>query len=707
LNERYHLLEELGAGASGHTWRARDVGTDTEVAIKELSFRRLPDLKSLDLFEREVDALRSLNHDQIPTYLHHFKVVEDRHVALYLVQELVDGHVLPLTGWDDASVVDLLRQLAGVLTYLGSRSPPMIHRDVKPSNIMRRGDGSYVLIDFGSTRVALADTVGGSTVAGTLGYMAPEQLMGRADVRADIYGLGATAIALLAGDEAQNVVDPLQPGAWRAKVRASKALVELLSDMVEPRADARIATAEAVIARLDSLNTGPAPRLWGRWRRSRGGSDVLVGPEDGALDSEGRAKATSDAEHGAPRGARDDDAARRRESGEGVGRRADAGITREHVPTLRELRREREAAANQARARARDAKPTKLERVRKSGGELVSKANRSLPSLGWLVYIFGFGAYLLAIVVYISFLAISFVFTGTAASDGDDGNLWFGMWNVMRFVWSFGAIFIGTVVIFGGWLERWLVGTPRAEVRAVRALRWYLVRIFVSHQGAPGVLGVALRAIALFVASVATTVIVSLIVVVFRVAVEIDIPAAPWFPTKEFVGVLARFGAPTYLLGPLLFAVVAKRGGYVWVGRWDGRVRRILSQTKTGVTLLAELVDFVRSHRTDEKTRGRRKDPTADVAQRIWDFPENAGRVLDDDEEAYIRAFAFEFLTRSTMHVPENTAQLQKWFATIEERTRTRGAVRPLRSAARNLHDGWGDDAKALAIQVHASTCDA
>src|SRR6185295_6373321 len=98
----------------------------------------------------------------------------------------------------------LLGDAGEVLDYLHGRVPPVIHRDIKPSNVIRRPDGSFALVDFGSVRDSLKPE-GGSTVVGTFGYMAPEQFQGRALPASDVYGVGATLIALVSGLEPEDL----------------------------------------------------------------------------------------------------------------------------------------------------------------------------------------------------------------------------------------------------------------------------------------------------------------------------------------------------------------------------------------------------------------------------------------------------------------------------------------------------------------------
>jgi serine/threonine protein kinase len=244
----------LGHGATGHTWRAESLENGKVVAIKELSFRRITELKQLELFEREARTLRTLDHPGVPDYREDFVVEGERHVSFYLVQELIEGepcgHERPM---DESEVIDFLESMADILEYLHDRRPPVIHRDIKPSNVMQRPDGDYVLIDFGSARAAAGATLGGSTVAGTLGYMAPEQLTGHATQASDVYGLGATAVAMLAGRDAADVLDIRYPGRWRETVRVSEPLGDLLERMLDVDEEQRIGSATALKGALDTV----------------------------------------------------------------------------------------------------------------------------------------------------------------------------------------------------------------------------------------------------------------------------------------------------------------------------------------------------------------------------------------------------------------------------------------------------------------------
>jgi len=255
LLQRFVLEDMLGHGAQGFTWLAKPIDGSPHVAIKELSFRRLDTFKNFDLFKREVDVLRSLDHPSIPRFLEDFYVEEGRHVSVYLVQEFIEGSTLNRRVSQDEAV-EVLRQILTVLEYLHNLEPPVIHRDIKPSNIMRRPDKSLVLIDFGSTRAALESSMGGSTIAGTVGFMAPEQLIGRSSPASDLYGLGATIVTLLAGQSVLDLIDSSRPGSWKSKVAIDHGLQAVLSRMLEPEPVKRTQEARSVLRELSDWEQG-------------------------------------------------------------------------------------------------------------------------------------------------------------------------------------------------------------------------------------------------------------------------------------------------------------------------------------------------------------------------------------------------------------------------------------------------------------------
>src|SRR4029077_16575804 len=99
---------------------------------------------------------------------------------------------------------DVMVRCLEILDYLHTRTPAVVHRGLKPSNIVRAPDGKIALVDFGGVLEAARDR-GGATIVGTFGYMAPEQLHGRATAATDIYALGATIVALAGGVEPEDV----------------------------------------------------------------------------------------------------------------------------------------------------------------------------------------------------------------------------------------------------------------------------------------------------------------------------------------------------------------------------------------------------------------------------------------------------------------------------------------------------------------------
>lgn len=140
--DRYRVIDILGRGSSGISYRVEDLNTKQKVALKALSLYRLKDWKQVELFEREAEVLAKLNHPAIPRYLDYFQIDTPDNRAFYIAQALAPGK--PLSAWVESGwrtrekeVKNIARQVLSVLNYLHSLDPPVIHRDIKPQNIIR------------------------------------------------------------------------------------------------------------------------------------------------------------------------------------------------------------------------------------------------------------------------------------------------------------------------------------------------------------------------------------------------------------------------------------------------------------------------------------------------------------------------------------------------------------------------------------------
>lgn len=241
------------------------------VAIKCFRIGRAKQWKDVELAEREARTLASLDHPRLPRYIEHFE--EDG--TLYLVMEKVEGESVAALRrertWSADEVTRMLENIADALRYLHGRSPPIVHRDIKPGNILRRRDGSYALVDFGAVRDRLKPA-GGSTVVGTFGYMAPEQFQGRASPKSDVYGLGVTALAMLTGCEPEDLPhEGLGIDVRRAVPRGTPTpLVRALASMVVFDPDRRVDSVDEALAFLHASTP-----------RKRGSSDEAPTSSEG------------------------------------------------------------------------------------------------------------------------------------------------------------------------------------------------------------------------------------------------------------------------------------------------------------------------------------------------------------------------------------------------------------------------------------------
>lgn len=251
LKSRYAIVGRLGAGAQGETLEAEDQATGRRVAVKRFFVRGATSWKDVELAEREALVQQALDHPSLPKYVDHFELDG----ALCLVMERIEGETLAAlsSGGKVLGAAEIRRFLddaADALDYLHQLAPPIIHRDIKPANVIRRPDGGFALVDFGSVRHRLRSKEG-STVAGTFGYMAPEQLQGRAGPESDVYAVAATALSALTGMQPEELphrglavdVSKAMPA------RADRRLRLALAAMLEPNPERRPTSVREVLGR--------------------------------------------------------------------------------------------------------------------------------------------------------------------------------------------------------------------------------------------------------------------------------------------------------------------------------------------------------------------------------------------------------------------------------------------------------------------------
>ncbi len=258
---KYSRREFLVQGGMGTTYKAVDQ-EGQPVLLKELHLRLPPGMsadeawKGYDLFEREGRILQQLSHPHLPRFIESYSQQENGETKFFLVQQYLphqnlEQYLRSGKVFTEEEAVLYARQLLGILDYLHTQIPPIVHRDIKPNNILLDEQEKKVyLVDFGSVGFDLAKTVGGSTMLGTPGYAPLEQLVGKAVPASDIYSLGATLFRLLARKEPTDSLTGIRLDV-RSHVRASDHLTGIMEKMTEPDVDRRYQNARAVLDDLE------------------------------------------------------------------------------------------------------------------------------------------------------------------------------------------------------------------------------------------------------------------------------------------------------------------------------------------------------------------------------------------------------------------------------------------------------------------------
>jgi eukaryotic-like serine/threonine-protein kinase len=262
LINKYQIIDILGKGGVGITYRARDIETERIVAIKALSLKRAKDWKAIELFDREAKILSQLNHPAIPKYIDSFQVDTEIDRQYYIVQTLAEGQSLfdaVEAGWKPTidGAKDIAAQILEILIYLHNLHPPVIHRDLKPQNIIRNTDGKIYLVDFGAVQDTYYTVTGGSTVVGTYGYMAPEQFRGQAYLSTDLYGLGTTLLYLLTGTDPAVLPQKKLKIDFSEFVSLPTEFANWIDRLLEAEPNRRFETAELALAVLNGRSHLP------------------------------------------------------------------------------------------------------------------------------------------------------------------------------------------------------------------------------------------------------------------------------------------------------------------------------------------------------------------------------------------------------------------------------------------------------------------
>ena len=254
IGGKYRILAEIGHGGMSTVYLALNEKANKQWAVKEVRKDGVIDFEKVKQgLIVETDILKKLNHPNLPSIID----VIDTEDSFIIIMDYIEGNSLDQTVKDfgaqpQEKVVEWAKQLCNVLSYLHSCDPPIIYRDMKPSNIMLKPDGQIVLIDFGTAREFKESNIEDTSCLGTVGFAAPEQYggHGQTDARTDIYGLGRTMYYLVTGcnpNDSQHKIRPIR----EINPYLSSGLEKIITKCTEQLADDRYQSAIELLVALE------------------------------------------------------------------------------------------------------------------------------------------------------------------------------------------------------------------------------------------------------------------------------------------------------------------------------------------------------------------------------------------------------------------------------------------------------------------------
>ncbi len=261
IGDRYQILDIIGKGGMAIVYLAYDMHLQKQWAIK--AYRTDKDGTSNDFsisaLEKEADLMRRLDHPRIPHIID--RVIENN--EFYIVMDYIEGHSLEDVMKNcgrlaQEQAIEWALQICEILDYFHSQPQPIIYRDLKPSNVMLKTDGSVCLIDLGIARVHKYGKTEDTGILGTRGYAAPEQFggHGQTDARTDIFALGRLMFYFVTGKSPTENPYDVQP-IRQLDPNLSPELEAIISQCVEKEPINRIQTVKDLMYRLSSVQLYP------------------------------------------------------------------------------------------------------------------------------------------------------------------------------------------------------------------------------------------------------------------------------------------------------------------------------------------------------------------------------------------------------------------------------------------------------------------
>ncbi|MBO1511347.1 protein kinase domain-containing protein [Metabacillus bambusae] len=263
LDKRYKIVKILGRGGMGTVYLASDSRLSTSWAIKEIKLHNNHFLLK-DMATVEVNLMKQFNHHSIP------RVVDliTKDDAFYIVMDYIEGRSLDSIiaergALSEKIVIKWANELCNVLSYLHSRKPAIIFRDVKPANIAIKTDGRITLMDFGIAREYKPGNVNDTVMLGTRGYAAPEQYLGNAqtDERTDIYSLGVTLYYLVTALSPNNQPYEMVP-IRKINPNLSRGLEKIILKCTKQNPDERYQSCKELMNDLKIINYHPLTKIF-------------------------------------------------------------------------------------------------------------------------------------------------------------------------------------------------------------------------------------------------------------------------------------------------------------------------------------------------------------------------------------------------------------------------------------------------------------